>query len=193
MKINGYTIEPDARLQGANLQGANLEGANLRYARLRGANLEGANLEGANLRYANLEGANLRYANLEGANLEGARLEGANLEGARLEGANLRYAKLRNAIGLPDAPVVDDLDAKILAMVDGPDAHGSLDMDVWHTCETTHCRAGWAIHLAGEAGYDLESRLGSATAGSLIYYASTGRIPNFYATTDEALADLRGA
>jgi uncharacterized protein YjbI with pentapeptide repeats len=178
MKVDGYAIEPGADLRRANLKGANLEGADLRGARLEGANLRGANLQGAKLRNAILEGANLRGARLEGANLRGADLEGAILYGA---------------IGLPDAPSVDDLDAKILAMVDGPDAHGSLDMSVWHTCETTHCRAGWAIHLAGEAGYDLESRLGSATAGSLIYYASTGRVPDFYATTDEALADLRGA
>jgi hypothetical protein len=192
MKINGYAIEPDADLryallEGANLKGANLEGADLRRADLRVAYLYGAYLQGADLRRADLQGADLR-----GADLEGARLEGANLRGARL-GAILQGANLQGAIGLPYAPVVDDLDAKILAMVDGPDAHGSLDMTLWHTCETTHCRAGWAIHLAGEAGYDLESRLGSATAGSLIYYASTGRVPDFYATTDEALADLRGA
>jgi uncharacterized protein YjbI with pentapeptide repeats len=140
MNVNGYTIEPgailegadlvDADLRGADLRDAILEGARLEGARLEGADLEGADLEGANLRYANLryaylQDADLRGANLEGANLryadlEGADLRRANLQDANLYGANLRVASLRGAIGLPDAPIVDDLDAKILAMVDGP-------------------------------------------------------------------------
>ena len=27
---------------------------------------------------------------------------------------------------------------------------GALDMSSWHTCETTHCRAGWVVALAGD-------------------------------------------
>ena len=65
-------------------------------------------------------------------------------------------------------------------------------MSDWHTCETTHCRAGWAIHLAGAAGYALEQKLGSAElAGRAIYLASTGRAPSFYASDEDALEDLR--
>ena len=26
---------------------------------------------------------------------------------------------------------------------------GGLDMEYWHACDTTHCIAGWATHLAG--------------------------------------------
>jgi len=33
---------------------------------------------------------------------------------------------------------------------------GALDMGSVHQCQTTHCRAGWVVHLAGEAGYALE-------------------------------------
>jgi hypothetical protein len=62
----------------------------------------------------------------------------------------------------------------------------------WHVCETTHCRAGWAILLAGKAGYELEAKLGSAElAGVAIYRASTGRVPYFFDTTERALADIR--
>jgi uncharacterized protein YjbI with pentapeptide repeats len=50
MKVNGYTIEPDANLQDANLQGANLQDADLQGANLRDANLRDAYLYGANLR-----------------------------------------------------------------------------------------------------------------------------------------------
>src|SRR6266542_829900 len=34
----------------------------------------------------------------------------------------------------------------------------SLAMNEWHTCKNTHCRAGWVVTLAGEAGGKLESR-----------------------------------
>ena len=42
VEVNGYTIEPGAKLEGADLSGADLEGANLGGAKLKGANLEGA-------------------------------------------------------------------------------------------------------------------------------------------------------
>jgi uncharacterized protein YjbI with pentapeptide repeats len=179
-----------ANLRGANLRGANLHGANLRGANLRGANLRYANLHGANPRYANLHGANLRYANLRYANLHGANLRYANLHGANLRGADLRYANLHGAIGLPVAPVVPRIDAAILAALE---AGGTLAMDTWHTCETTHCRAGWAIVLAGDAGRKLRSLTTPYLAGRLIYEASRPgmRCPDFFASDDAALADIR--
>jgi hypothetical protein len=67
---------------------------------------------------------------------------------------------------------------------------GELKMNDWHTCETTHCRAGWAIHLAGSAGAELEALYGPERAGGFIYRASTGRWPDFFASNDAALADI---
>lgn len=67
-------------------------------------------------------------------------------------------------------------------------------MGVWHTCDMTHCRAGWAVMLAGEEGTALEARLGTAVAGALIYLASDPaleRIPDWYASNAEALADMK--
>ncbi len=58
-------------------------------------------------------------------------------------------------------------------------------------CGTTHCRAGWAIKHAGKEGFDLERKLGPAVAGGRIYLVSTGRLPNFFATDENALADIR--
>jgi uncharacterized protein YjbI with pentapeptide repeats len=174
---------------GANLRSADLYGADLYGANLYGANLRDADLSGADLRDADLRDADLRDADLSGANLYGADLCDADLSGANLRGADLRGADLRGVKGLPDAPVVERLDSKILARVEADP--GALDMKTWHTCETTHCRAGWAITLAGEAGADLEKRVGSQLAGLLIYRASTGRVPDFFATNEAALADIR--
>jgi hypothetical protein len=201
-----------ANLTGAYLAGANLAGANLTYANLTGAylagaylagaNLTGANLTGANLTYANLTGAylaganltgaNLTYANLTYANLTGAYLAGANLTGANLTRVNLTYANLTEAYlaGANEIPIVDRLDSKILAAID---AGGALEMGSWHTCKTMHCRAGWAITLAGEAGKKLEDAYGPAVAGALIYAKAYPKmpVPNFYTSNAAALADIR--
>ena len=154
-------------------------------------NLEGADLQGANLYRANLYRANLRDANLQHANLQHANLEGAYLRGADLQGANLQYANLYGANlygAIYDAPCVQDLDRKILFAVE---TDGKLDMREWHMCETTHCRAGWAITLAGEVGAKLEAEIGPAAAGALIYAKSAGYVPDFYCSTTEALKDIR--
>ncbi len=166
-------IKSGADLGGADLGGADLGGADLGAAYLRGADLGGADLRDANLGGAYLRGADLTSANLCGANLYGAYLCGADLTGA----------------SFGEVPIVEDLDRKILDAIQRPGC--SLEMASWHTCETTHCMAGWAIHLAGEAGYELERRTNSATAGAAIFARSTGRVPDFYAGNDAALEALR--
>ena len=153
---------------------------------VRAAYLSGAYLRDANLRDANLRGANLRDANLRGADLSGANLHDAYLRDANLRDANLSGAKWGD---LSAFPLIENLDAKILAAIETTGC--ALDMRDWHTCETTHCRAGWAIHLAGDAGKVMERLLGPAVAGAYLYQRSTGRVPNFYATNEEALADIR--
>jgi uncharacterized protein YjbI with pentapeptide repeats len=114
-----------------------------------------------------------------GAHLGGADLRGAHLFGAHLGGANLGEAEI---------PVIPNLDQHILAALE---AGGTLQMSAWHGCATTHCRAGWAITLAGAAGAALEKRLGPSTAGALIYQASAGYVPDFCASNEAALADIR--
>ena len=90
-------------------------------------------------------------------------------------------------------PVLEHLDARILAAIarGADDQCGGLKMEHWHACDSVHCRAGWAIHLAGAARYALEEKVGPAAAGGMIYRASTGRWPDFYATNAAALADIR--
>ena len=113
---------------------------------------------------------------------------GLAVKWAYLSGADLSRANLSGA-DLSGAPIIPKIDAAILAAIE---AGGTLDMSAWHTCETTHCRAGWAITLAGEAGAKLEAAYGPAVAGSLIYAASRPdrRIPNFYADDEAAMADI---
>lgn len=119
-------------------------------------------------------------ADLSGASLREADLSVADLSGASLSGADLR----------PDVPRIPNIDAAILAAIEGG---GTLDMSAWHTCETTHCRAGWAITLAGAAGARLEKEYGTNAAAALIYAVSRPDrpVPNWYASADEVMAELR--
>ena len=84
-------------------------------------------------------------------------------------------------------PIVGGLDQLLADAVD----RNGIDMSAWH-CGTTHCRAGWAVTLAGKAGSALESAVGTEMAGRLIYEASTGRpAPDFFASNKDALDDIK--
>jgi hypothetical protein len=66
-------------------------------------------------------------------------------------------------------------------------------MDSWHTCDTTHCRAGWVVHLAGQAGEALEAFHDTPLAAMLIYRESSPlRVPcpRFFDTNKAAMADI---
>jgi uncharacterized protein YjbI with pentapeptide repeats len=187
----------DAYLADANLAGAYLAGANLADADLAGADLAGADLAGANLADANLAGAYLADANLADADLADAKNVPACTAAvnpsepyerkptAERRAEHVQRYRERN----PDVPVVQGLDAKILGVIDS--GKGKLNMSTWHTCKTTHCRAGWAITLAGEAGLALEAKYGPQRAGTMIYRASTGFVPHFFASDERALEDIR--
>jgi len=139
---------------------------------------------------ADLSGANLGGAYLRGADLSGADLSGANLSGADLSGADLSGADLSDK-GLKGVPVIPKIHQTVFDAVSQPQA---LHMESWHKCETTHCRAGWVVTLAGEGGKALEWAMGTPAAAAIIYLASDPKIekiPNFYANNTNALADMK--
>ena len=173
-----------AILDGANLRGAILGGANLCGANLRGADLLCANLDGAILGGADLRGADLLCANLDGANLRGADLRGADLRDADFDGANLRWAYLDFPIASPEQAA-----PRIAAVARSALQAKALNMGTWHTCETTHCIAGWAVHLAGDEGKALEAKHGPYLAGlSLLGHEAAA---HFYDSNQDATAWLR--
>jgi hypothetical protein len=99
--------------------------------------------------------------------------------------------------------VIPNIDAAMLASIERNAAanKNGLKMSGWHGadcdetnwCETTHCRAGYAICLVGKAGFDLERKVGSETAGKMIYAASRPDkpLPDFHAGDADAMADIR--
>jgi uncharacterized protein YjbI with pentapeptide repeats len=203
----------DADLAMAFFSGANLEDADLSDADLAGACLVDANFIGANLTGVCLFGADLCYEDLDGANISDKDLDdgtniaddGVNLAGNETAPAPVREslthdqwkaqrpknrheAMLRYRTRYPEVPVVEDLDTKVLQAINAP--RQALDMSRWHSCDTMHCRAGWAIHLAGNEGYVLEDALDSQRAGRLIYMVSTGRSPHFFVSDEQARVDI---
>jgi hypothetical protein len=87
-------------------------------------------------------------------------------------------------------PVIEDIHRKVYEAASQPD---SLNMDSWHSCDTTHCRAGWVVHLAGKSGYELERRTSPVFAAMQIYKASGYEISpvRFYDSNEDALADMK--
>jgi uncharacterized protein YjbI with pentapeptide repeats len=178
-------------------------GLAVKLAYAAGADLTGADLTGAVLAGAVLTSAVLTGADLAGADLAGADLTGAVLRGAVLTGADLAGADLTGI--LESVPLIPNIDAAILAAIAENKAkkQNGFDMGSWHGnkedcdetnwCQTTHCRAGYAICLAGKAGFDLERKYGPANAGMLLYLKSTPNepVPNWAASNSSALADMR--
>ena len=105
-------------------------------------------------------------ASLQRADLRGASLQRANLQRADLRGADLSGADLRGAVGIPVALDSDYRLRQVAAVATA--SQDGLYMDSWHTCSTTHCIAGWAIHLAGEPGRLLEEMHGPELAGRML-------------------------
>ena len=65
----------------------------------------------------------------------------------------------------------------------------TLEMGKWH-CGTTHCLAGWAVHLAS-SGYQLEKKVGSTLlAGNILLSVEPSRL--FFAEKGKVLAMLQG-
>lgn len=67
-------------------------------------------------------------------------------------------------------------------------------MSTWHTCDTTHCRAGWVVVLAGEPGRILEEQTTTIFAAMQIYNKSSEikvAPPRFYESNEIALSDMK--
>ncbi len=98
--------------------------------------------------------------------------------------------------GPPPTPTIPNIHSTIFSAASQPKA---LDMGDWHTCEKTHCRAGWAVALAGEAGFALERFYGGVGSGTtlaamMIYDASDPAFKinpcRFFDDNAAALADM---
>ncbi len=88
-------------------------------------------------------------------------------------------------------PRIENIHQKVR---DAVTAEGNkLNMGDWHSCDTTHCRAGWVVHLAGPAGYALEKLTSTEFAAKMIYGESSPikvSPPRFFEGQEKAMADI---
>jgi hypothetical protein len=87
-------------------------------------------------------------------------------------------------------PTIPNIHQTVIEAVEKPDA---LNMKTWHSCDTTHCRAGWVVHLAGEKGRALEEASSTQFAAMQIYHASSKinvSPVRFFETNEVAMADI---
>lgn len=99
MQLNGYIIEHQSDLSGANLSGLEIVNADITQATLAGANLAGSKIvnvqsRGASFERANLVGADLVGEDLEGVDFGNSDLTDADLSEANLRGANFSHSKI---------------------------------------------------------------------------------------------------
>jgi uncharacterized protein YjbI with pentapeptide repeats len=156
--VLSYSNLENAKLNNANLTRAvltetNLTKAECNNARFREASLVGACFADANLTDALLDFTNLTNTNFTGAilksvsfacaNLKDANLTDADLTNADLTGANLSGINLERAIGIGTKENEIQHAQQILEILDS--GEGTLNMDFWHTCQTSHCLAGWIL------------------------------------------------
>ena len=88
-------------------------------------------------------------------------------------------------------PIIENIHQKVLEEIQQPNA---LEMGSWHTCETTHCRAGWVVVLAGKEGKELESNTSTLFAAQQIYRKSSPiqvLHTKFYQTNEKAMEDIK--
>jgi hypothetical protein len=89
-------------------------------------------------------------------------------------------------------PVIENIHTKVCEAVCGRPT--ALDMTDWHTCDTTHCRAGWVVHLAGKPGYELEKKTNTLFAAMQIYHKSSPihvSPVRFFDDTEKAMEDIK--
>ena len=88
-------------------------------------------------------------------------------------------------------PKIKNIHATVL---EATSKDGALKIDNWHTCDTTHCRAGWVVTLAGEKGKELEKKTSTLFAAMQIYKVSSPiNVPptRFFGTNEKAMEDIK--
>jgi len=92
---------------------------------------------------------------------------------------------------LMQIPVINNIHKELLDAVTSEGCH--LNMGSWHTCETTHCRAGWIVTLAGEPGRALEAKTSTLFAAQQIYKKSGYPISpcRFFDSDEAAMVDMQ--
>lgn len=176
--LNDETGGVQAVFKDVRIENADTMGLNLACVHVENMHMENVHLDNVTMRHGCVIDTHLTDGGATRVTLENVRM-------TRLVVTNVTFD------GVP-LPAVPNIDKAILNLIE--ENPSSFDMSVWHSeCGTAHCRAGFAVKLAGEAGAELERLIGTANAATLIYGASRPGIPipDFFTSRASALADLK--
>ena len=106
-----------------------------------------------------------------------------------ITGAKVSLPALKSVGGMSwEQPTPEQARARLEAVARAALAHDdALEMDEYHSCNTSHCVAGWSIDQAGAHGRALESAMGSCGAGLALL--GLDMAPHFF-TGNEAARDF---
>jgi hypothetical protein len=97
----------------------------------------------------------------------------------------------KGASGPPPVPMIENVHQTVFAAASNPNA---LNMSNWHSCDNTHCWAGWVVTLAGDAGKQLEAFFDTPLAAMKILDASSPLKVSpalFFETNEDALRHMQ--
>lgn len=175
------------------LHGKVIEGGDFRR------NLSEAVLGSNRFRFCDFTGANFSHAHCVNSVFEESRLDFAILSGrfdyckfpgtsimsqtiGRMSAYHADFTSCRNF------PFLSDAEQRLLDVAIIATRPGNLVMDAWHGCNSTHCIAGWAVHLAGPFGDHLVNLHGHDIAGLMLLGAEAHNY--FFSSEEQALAFL---
>jgi hypothetical protein len=149
---------------------------------------DGAHMFNVRFERSNLQGASFAHGRLLDCTFRQCNLMGADFTDCKLWNVSFAGSDLRGATGLPYVHPVPALDATLLDVLERDGAwlvpHGEAADGIkkWHLAALT-------AHYC--ASTDLRSSVGQATAAALVYYSSTGMVPDFSAPVADQLAGMR--
>ena len=123
--------------------------------------LSGKDLSGLDFSNLNLNYIDFRYSDLQDTDFTGSYLVFADFAYANLSGVDFTGAKLSGVIGLASKEDEMREAQRILQLLEDP--RNKLLMDDWHTCDTTHCLAGWSCPQSSDPSIEASRKLPTLT------------------------------
>jgi hypothetical protein len=176
-----------ANLIEANFSFTCIKDCNFHNAVLCKSSFDHSDIWSSSFVFASLKDSTFKYSTIYHSNFKTSDCTNCNFKNAHLHSINFKQTTLKNSNfeNITGIKIVSDTQQRLIAVAkDALASKDTLQMDLWHTCNTTHCIAGWAIHHAGEIGYCMENEIGAPIAGLILLGPEAFK--HFYDTDEQA-------
>jgi hypothetical protein len=179
-------------LNGANFTNTSVNSTKFHRCGLQEANFSNVRMGTSYFHDCNLTKVNFTNADLINSCFIDVDMDTVILTNANVSGIRLPMTKMPKQIlkckGFPEEIVKNDNLLKEIAAIVLND-NEALEMFSWHTSDTIHCMAGWAIHLHPQ-GYQIEAASTTVIAAKLLLGDEAESY--FYVSNEEAIELLKG-